>query len=162
MDYYNLDCVSASTMIENNLNGLYKVLEKVGNKEQRNISDTDAIKLIQEMEKQADILDECLDLIEQQINGNGMGNTPVDDEMFAMLQEQYSDVVDLHNTIIDAYNAGLLKNSKEASEALDSIADLINAIGEVEREGLTVEDALEYQQDMIDAVNYLNEMLHYM
>lgn len=158
VDFYDQDYVEADESVEDTLNGIKKTLDSIGERDQDSMTMEEALKLMNILDGHVATLDKCIDKL-QSVDA---GDAQVDDETFAILQDNYDELLELHNTIIDAYNSGQLKQSADVSKTLDDIADLINMIGEVERDGLTMNDVLDYQDYMLQAVETLNELLEYM
>ena len=158
VDFYNQDYVEADESVEDTLNGIEKTLNSIGERDRGSMTMEEALKLMNILDGHVDTLDKCIDKL-QSVDA---GDAQVDDETFAILQDNYNELLDLHNMIIDAYNSGQLKQSEDVSKTLDDIADLINMIGEVERDGLTMNDVLDYQDYMLQAAETLNKLLEYM
>lgn len=159
---YEQSGITGSASIESSLNHAAEVLETVGEKEQDGMTEQDALALLDQMNQEVDALDRCSDQIMKEMEEGDYTTAAVDDEVFAELQDTYKELVDLYNTIVDAYNAGELKQSADAKEILDDAAELLELIGSVEQDGLTMGDAMELEQEMIDTARYLNELLDYL
>lgn len=159
MQCYKLSGIKGNKQLESKLKGVKKVIDEIGDKEQYKITEKQVIDIIEQMTAQAEILDSCLDIIDKAVDENGCGDMVVDDEIFEVLQDNYNDLLTQYNLIVDAYNKGVLKQNKDAETALKYAKEYIDIIGEIEQEQLTLDDALEIQQDMLDVMDTLNELI---
>lgn len=67
-------------------------------------------------------------------------DTVIDDETFAQLQDIYSNLVELHNTVADAVNDGTIEADAETVDLLNQAADVIEEMGDIEQADFTDED----------------------
>lgn len=159
VEYYNMSCMPANSQIENTLTNVGNLLEVIQVQKQGNLTRNQMLSLMQQMTVQAEALNNCMVIIDQQISVNGVGNMPVDEEIYQMLAESYSELVDTHNMVVDAYNAGLIRQGNDVAATLNSIGDFINMIGKFEQFNLTMSDAIEIQQYINEAADFLYELV---
>ncbi len=151
VDLYSEDQIAADADLEDALNQSADAINQMGELTQENISEDDALVLLNAMETLAD----ALYAADEAMMGEVTESTPCSDETFAVLQSNYQLLVEAYNAVSDAYMSDEIEQSDEVEANLNQAKELIESLGEVDQESLAEEDA----ESTIDAMSAINDYL---
>ena len=151
VDLYSEDQIAADADLEDALNQSADAINQMGELTQENISEDDALVLLNAMETLAD----ALYAADEAMMGEVTESTPCSDETFAVLQSNYQLLVEAYNAVSDAYMSDEIEQSDEVEANLNQAKELIESLGEVDQASLVEEDA----ESTIDAMSAINEYL---
>ena len=151
VDLYSEDQIAADADLEDALNQSADAINQMGELTQENISEDDALVLLNAMETLAD----ALYAADEAMMGEVTESTPCSDETFAVLQSNYQLLVEAYNAVSDAYMSDEVEQSDEIEENLNQAKELIESLGEVDQASLAEEDA----ESTIDAMSAINDYL---
>ena len=151
VDLYSEDQIAADADLEDALNQSADAINQMGELTQENISEDDALVLLNAMETLAD----ALYAADEAMRGEVTESTPCSDETFAVLQSNYQLLVEAYNAVSDAYMSDEIEQSDEVEANLNQAKELIESLGEVDQASLVEEDA----ESTIDAMSAINDYL---
>lgn len=151
VDLYSEDQIAADADLEDALNQSADAINQMGELTQENISEDDALVLLNAMETLAD----ALYAADEAMMGEVTESTPCSDETFAVLQSNYQLLVEVYNAVSDAYMSDEIEQSDEVEANLNQAKELIESLGEVDQASLAEEDA----ESTIDAMSAINDYL---
>ena len=151
VDLYSEDQIAADADLEDALNQSADAINQMGELTQENISEDDALVLLNAMETLAD----ALYAADEAMMGEVTESTPCSDETFAVLQSNYQLLVEAYNAVSDAYMSDEIEQSDEVEANLNQAKELIESLGEVNQASLAEEDA----ESTIDAMSAINDYL---
>ena len=151
VDLYSEDQIAADADLEDALNQSADAINQMGELTQENISEDDALVLLNAMETLAD----ALYAADEAMMGELTESTPCSDETFAVLQSNYQLLVEAYNAVSDAYMSDEIEQSDEVEANLNQAKELIESLGEVDQASLAEEDA----ESTIDAMSAINDYL---
>lgn len=151
VDLYSEDQIAADADLEDALNQSADAINQMGELTQENISEDDALVLLNAMETLAD----ALYAADEAMMGEVTESTPCSDETFAVLQSNYQLLVEAYNAVSDAYMSDEIEQSDEVEANLNQAKELIESLGEVDQASLVEEDA----ESTIDAMSAINDYL---
>lgn len=151
VDLYSEDQIAADADLEDALNQSADAINQMGELTQENISEDDALVLLNAMETLAD----ALYAADEAMMGEVTESTPCSDETFAVLQSNYQLLVEAYNAVSDAYMSDEVEQSDEVEANLNQAKELIESLGEVDQASLAEEDA----ESTIDAMSAINDYL---
>lgn len=151
VDLYSEDQIAADADLEDALNQSADAINQMGELTQENISEDDALVLLNAMETLAD----ALYAADEAMMGEVTESTPCSDETFAVLQSNYQLLVETYNAVSDAYMSDEIEQSDEVEANLNQAKELIESLGEVDQASLAEEDA----ESTIDAMSAINDYL---
>lgn len=151
VDLYSEDQIAADADLEDALNQSADAINQMGELTQENISEDDALVLLNAMETLAD----ALYAADEAMMGEVTESTPCSDETFAVLQSNYQLLVEAYNAVSDAYMSDEIEQSDEVEANLNQAKELIESLGEVDQASLAEEDA----ESTIDAMSAINDYL---
>lgn len=151
VDLYSEDQIAADADLEDALNQSADAINQMGELTQENISEDDALVLLNAMETLAD----ALYAADEAMMGEVTESTPCSDETFAVLQSNYQLLVEAYNAVSDAYMSDEIEQSDEVEANLNQAKELIESLGEVNQASLVEEDA----ESTIDAMSAINDYL---
>ena len=151
VDLYSEDQIAADADLEDALNQSADAINQMGELTQENISEDDALVLLNAMETLAD----ALYAADEAMMGEVTESTPCSDETFAVLQSNYQLLVETYNAVSDAYMSDEIAQSDEVEANLNQAKELIESLGEVDQASLVEEDA----ESTIDAMSAINDYL---
>lgn len=151
VDPYSEDQIAADADLEDALNQSADAINQMGELTQENISEDDALVLLNAMETLAD----ALYAADEAMMGEVTESTPCSDETFAVLQSNYQLLVEAYNAVSDAYMSDEIEQSDEVEANLNQAKELIESLGEVDQASLVEEDA----ESTIDAMSAINDYL---
>lgn len=149
VDIYSDEQIAADPELEDALNQSADAINQLGELSQEEISEEDALALVDAMETLADALYAA---VEEMV---GSVEDTCSDETFAVLQENYQLLVDAYNVVADAYLSDEIEQDDEVESHLAQAKELIETLGEVEQTDLAESDA----QSTIDAMLAIYEYL---
>ena len=138
VDLYSEDQIAADADLEDALNQSADAINQMGELTQENISEDDALVLLNAMETLAD----ALYAADEAMMGEVTESTPCSDETFAVLQSNYQLLVEAYNAVSDAYMSDEIEQSDEVEANLNQAS-------------LAEEDA----ESTIDAMSAINDYL---
>lgn len=151
VDLYSEDQIAADADLEDALNQSADAINQMGELTQENISEDDALVLLNAMETLAD----ALYAADEAMMGEVTESTPCSDETFAVLQSNYQLLVEAYNAVSDAYMSDEIEQSDKVEANLNQAKELIESLGEVDQASLAEEDA----ESTIDAMSAINDYL---
>lgn len=151
VDLYSEDQIAADADLEDALNQSADAINQMCELTQENISEDDALVLLNAMETLAD----ALYAADEAMMGEVTESTPCSDETFAVLQSNYQLLVEAYNAVSDAYMSDEIEQSDEVEANLNQAKELIESLGEVDQASLAEEDA----ESTIDAMSAINDYL---
>lgn len=151
VDLYSEDQIAADADLEDALNQSADAINQMGELTQENISEDDALVLLNAMETLAD----ALYAADEAMMGEVTESTPCSDETFAVLQSNCQLLVEAYNAVSDAYMSDEIEQSDEVEANLNQAKELIESLGEVDQASLAEEDA----ESTIDAMSAINDYL---
>lgn len=151
VDLYSEDQIAADADLEDALNQSADAINQMGELTQENISEDDALVLLNAMETLAD----ALYAADEAMMGEVTESTPCSDETFAVLQSNYQLLVEAYNAVSDAYMSDEIEQSDEVEANLNQAKELIESLGEVDQASLAEEGA----ESTIDAMSAINDYL---
>ena len=151
VDLYSEDQIAADADLEDALNQSADAINQMGELTQENISEDDALVLLNAMETLAD----ALYAADEAMMGEVTESTSCSDETFAVLQSNYQLLVEAYNAVSDAYMSDEIEQSDEVEANLNQAKELIESLGEVDQASLAEEDA----ESTIDAMSAINDYL---
>lgn len=132
VDLYSEDQIAADADLEDALNQSADAINQMGELTQENISEDDALVLLNAMETLAD----ALYAADEAMMGEVTESTPCSDETFAVLQSNYQLLVEAYNAVSDAYMSDEIEQSDEVEANLNQAKELIESLGEVDQQAL--------------------------
>jgi len=151
VDLYSEDQIAADADLEDALNQSADAINQMGELTQENISEDDALVLLNAMETLAD----ALYAADEAMMGEVTESTPCSAETSAELQSNYQLLVEAYNAVSDAYMSDEIEQSDEVEANLNQAKELIESLGEVDQASLAEEDA----ESTIDAMSAINDYL---
>ena len=151
VDLYSEDQIAADADLEDALNQSADAINQMGELTQENISEDDALVLLNAMETLAD----ALYAADEAMMGEVTESTPCSDETFAVLQSNYQLLVEAYNAVSDAYMSDEIEQSDEVEANLNQAKELIESLGEVDQASLVGERKRELNrlQKMPEGIN---------
>lgn len=132
-------------------------LDEVGEIEQTEITDADAVELAKSMQQVADGLEQIAQGLDLMAEAGAAQGEMCSDESFAALQDCYASLVELNNVVTDYYlNNDAVAQDDDIEETLNLAQQYIDQVGEIEQSSITEEDALTLVNSMNDVVDGLS------
>ncbi len=154
--YLENDNIEKNEDVEETLNLAKEYIDQVGEINQEDITEADAMELASSM---VDVLDglkmtaEGLDLLAE---AGAAANAGCSDETFAALQEAYVAIVELNGAVSDYYlNTDSVAQDSDIEGVLNQAAEYIDIAGQIKQEDITEADAEELAGSMSDIVDAL-------
>lgn len=156
VDIYTDDQIAADPELEEALNESADAINQLGELTQEEISEDDALALVDAMETLADALYAA---VEEMV---GSIDETCSDETFATLQENYQLLAEAYNVVVDAYMSDEIEQDDEVESHLAQAKELIETLGEVEQTDLAESDAESTIDAMVAIYEYLEAILEAM
>lgn len=151
-EIYTSDEIAANPDIEEVILQTEDVIAQMGELEQGDLTEEDAVTLNETMEIIIETYNNLLDGMEAADNGENGGT--VSDATFAELGGAYDALTDIYNTVAEAYNNSGAENA-DIKAAMDEAYGFLEQMGEITQDSITEEDAEALAQAMIDAAEAL-------
>lgn len=155
---YEMDEIVADADIEDALNQAADVINQMGKITQDTITEEDAETLNSAMCDILDALSYLVDGMETVGDGSASGEA-CSDETFATLQDNYSVLSETYATVEKAYQSGDIEQSAEVEENLSTIASMIELFGEMTQDNVTEEEAVEFNEGMLEIIDVLQKIV---
>lgn len=81
------------------------------------------------------------------------------DDTFEELQDNYSVLSETYATVEKAYQSGDIEQSAEVEENLSTIASMIELFGEMTQDNVTEEEAVEFNEGMLEIIDVLQKIV---
>ena len=154
---YNNDQIAADENINEALSQTAEILETVGNIDQSELNEADALELMESMGELAEALGmvvEGMQTNEEAAAADEMA-APVSNEHFADLQETYAQLTQLYDAVIELYNNDGIAADEDINVALTETEKIMKTVGSINQSELNEADAL----DLMEAMGELAEVL---
>ncbi|MEZ3504984.1 MAG: hypothetical protein K1W25_16315 [Lachnospiraceae bacterium] len=148
-DIYTSDEIAANSAIEEVILQTEDIINQMGELEQADITEEDAVTLNETMELIIETYDNLLDGMEVAESGE-----MVSDETFAVLSETYDTLTDIYNTVATAYNDSGAED-EDIKAAMDEAYSFLEQMGEITQDTITEQDA----EGLAEAMAAAAEML---
>ncbi len=153
---YNSDEIAANPEIESAMSQAADVIIQMGEIEQGMLTEEDAVELNDII---IGIVDGLTEVVEAMEPAGGAEGTPVSDETFGILQENWATLTDIYNQVATAYNNGEIEKNEDFEKLMNQAADILEQIQNISRDDLTEENAVEVNETMILILQGLQEAL---
>lgn len=153
---YNSDEIAANPEIENVMNKAADLIAQMGEVKQDMLTEESAIELNDLIIGVGDNLNKIVESMEL---AGGAEGTPVSDETFGILQENWAVLAESYNQVTTAYNNGEIEKSEEFENLLKKAMEILEQIQNISREDLTEEKAVEVNNTMILIQESIGEAL---
>lgn len=150
-ELYTSDEIAANSEIEEVILQTEDIIAQMGDLEQADITEEDAVTLNETMELIIETYNNIIDGMEVVDHTSG---EMVSDETFATLSEAYDKLTDIYNKVAEAYNNSGAEDA-DIKAAMDEAYDFLEQMGEITQDTITEEDAEELAQSMIAAAEML-------
>lgn len=156
---YNSDEIAANPAIEEAMNQAADVIVQMGEIEQGMLTEEKAVELNDLILGIVDGLTEVVDAMEPAEGAAGEEGTPVSDETFGILQENWSKLTDFYNEVATSYNNGEIEQNEDFEKLMNQAADILEEIQNISRDDLTEEKAVEVNEAMLLVLEGLGQAL---
>lgn len=158
-ELYESDGIEADADIEDILNEASDVINEMGEISQDTITEADADTLNSSM---LDILDALSLLVDGMTETDAASDTSAEgcsDETFAALQDNYSTLAEVYNTVSEAYLSDEVEQNDDIEAALNETQDVMTQMGEISQDAITEEDAEELNDAMLSLLDVLDAVV---
>ena len=152
-ELYENDAIAADAAIEDVMNEAADVINQMGEISQDSITEEDAATLNSAM---LDILDALSSVVDGMTE---VASEACSDETFAILQENYSTLSGVYDTVEAAYMSDEIEQNDEIEEALTQTQDIMAQMGEISQDSITEEDAVELNDSMAALLEVLGAVV---
>lgn len=157
---YNSDEIAANSEIETVMAKAADLIVKMGEIKQDMLTEEDAVTLNDLI---IGIVDSLTVIVQNmEVTGgdaSGAEGTPVTDETFAILQQNWTTLTEFYNQVATAYNNGEIEKSEDFEAMMNQAADILEQIQNISRDDLTEEKAVEINDTMINIQDTFGEAL---
>lgn len=153
---YNTDEIAANPEIEDVMNQAADVIVQMGEIQQDMLTEEDAVTLNDLIIGIVDVLNSVVGEMEPAEGGEG---TPVSDETFGILQENWSTLTNYYNEVATAYNNGDIEQNDDFENLMNQAADILEQIQVISRDELTEENAVAVNDTMIEILDAMQAAL---
>lgn len=158
VDLYTDSQIAADPDLEDALNQSADAINQMGELTQENISNEDALALLDAMETLAD----ALYAADEAMAGEAGATDVCSDETFAILQDNYQLLSESYEAVAAAYLSDEVAQNDEIEAHLAEAQELIESLGEIDQTTLTEADAVSTNDAMIAVNDYLAAILEAM
>lgn len=156
---YNSDEIAANPEIEEVMNQAADLITQMGEVRQDTLSEEDAVTLNDYIIGVVEVLTGVVEEMETTGAADGAEGTPVSDETFGILQQNWATLTDMYNQMATAYNNGEIEKNEDFEKLMNQAAEILEQIQVISRDELTEEKAVEVNDTMILIQEGLGEAL---
>lgn len=156
---YNSDEIAANPEIEEVMNQAADLIGQMGEVRQDTLSEEDAVTLNDYIIGVVEVLTSVVEEMETTGAADGAEGTPVSDETFGILQQNWATLTDMYNQMATAYNNGEIEKNEDFEKLMNQAAEILEQIQVISRDELTEEKAVEVNDTMILIQERLGEAL---
>lgn len=156
---YNSDEIAANPEIEEVMNQAADLITQMGEVRQDTLSEEDAVTLNDYIIGVVEVLTGVVEEMETTGAVDGAEGTPVSDETFGILQQNWATLTDMYNQMATAYNNGEIEKNEDFEKLMNQAAEILEQIQVISRDELTEEKAVEVNDTMILIQEGLGEAL---
>lgn len=157
---YNSDEIAANPEIESVMAKAADVIVKMGEIKQDMLTEEDAVTLNDLIIGIVDSLTVVVQNMEVAGgDASGAEGTPVTDDTFAILQQNWDTLSDFYNQVAVAYNNGEIEESEDFKALMNQAVEILEQIQNISRDDLTEEKAVEINNTMISIQDTFLEAL---
>lgn len=156
---YNSDEIAANPEIEEVMNQAADLIGQMGEVRQDTLSEEDAVTLNDYIIGVVEVLTNVVEEMETTGAADGAEGTPVSDETFGILQQNWATLTDMYNQMATAYNNGEIEKNEDFEKLMNQAAEILEQIQVISRDELTEEKAVEVNDTMILIQERLGEAL---
>lgn len=156
---YNSDEIAANPEIEKVMNQAADLIGQMGEVRQDTLSEEDAVTLNDYIIGVVEVLTSVVEEMETTGAADGAEGTPVSDETFGILQQNWATLTDMYNQVATAYNNGEIEKNEDFEKLMNQAAEILEQIQVISRDELTEEKAVEVNDTMILIQEGLGEAL---
>lgn len=156
---YNSDEIAANPEIEKVMNQAADLIGQMGAVSQDTLSEEDAVTLNDYIIGVVEVLTGVVEEMETTGAADGAEGTPVSDETFGILQQNWATLTDMYNQVATSYNNGEIEKNEDFEKLMNQAADILEQIQVISRDELTEEKAVEVNDTMILIQEELAEAL---
>lgn len=154
---YNSDEIAANSEIEEVMNQAADLITQMGEVKQDMLTEEDAVTLNNYIIGVVDVLNKVVGEMETTGDADAAGGTPISDETFAILQQNWDALSDIYNQVAVAYNNGEIEKNEDFEKLMNQAVEILEKIQNISREELTEENAVEVNNTMIMILEGLAE-----
>lgn len=156
---YNSDEIAANPEIEEVMNQAADVIIQMGEIRQDALTEEDAVTLNNYIIGIVEVLTGVVEAMETTGAADGAEGTPVSDETFGILQQNWDTLSDIYNQVATAYNNGEIEKNEDFEKLMNQAMEILEQIQNISREDLTEENAVEVNNTMMLILERLGEAL---
>lgn len=156
---YNSDEIAANPEIEEVMNNAADLIEQMGQVSKETLTEEDAVTLNDYIIGVVEVLTGVVEEMETTGAADGAEGTPVSDETFGILQQNWATLTDMYNQMATAYNNGEIEKNEDFEKLMNQAAEILEQIQVISRDELTEEKAVEVNDTMILIQEGLGEAL---
>ena len=158
-ELYENDGIAADEAIEDAMNQAADVINQMGEISQDSITEEDAVTLNSAMVDILDALSSVVDGMTTTEGGEEAASEGCSDETFAILQENYSTLSGVYDTVAAAYMSDEIEQNDEIETALAETEDIMSQMGEISQDSITEEDAVVLNDSMASLLEVLGAVV---
>lgn len=158
-DLYENDGIAADEAIEDAMNQAADVINQMGEISQDSITEEDAVTLNSAMVDILDALSSVVDGMTTTEGGEEAASEGCSDETFAILQENYSTLSGVYDTVAAAYMSDEIEQNDDIETALAETEDIMSQMGEISQDSITEEDAVVLNDSMASLLEVLGAVV---
>lgn len=158
-DLYENDAIAADEAIEDVMNQAADVINQMGEISQDSITEEDAVTLNSAMVDILDALSSVVDGMTTTGGGDEAASEGCSDETFAVLQENYSTLSGVYETVANAYMSDEIEQNDDIETALTETEDIMSQMGEISQDSITEEDAVVLNDSMAALLEVLGAVV---
>ena len=158
-ELYENDAIAADAAIEDVMNEAADVINQMGEISQDSITEEDAATLNSAMLDILDALSSVVDGMTMTEGGEEAASEGCSDDTFAILQENYSTLSGVYDTVEAAYLSDEIEQNDEIEEALTQTQDIMAQMGEISQDSITEEDAVVLNDAMLSLLEVLGAVV---
>lgn len=158
-ELYENDGIAADEAIEDAMNQAADVINQMGEISQDSITEEDAVTLKSAMVDILDALSSVVDGMTTTEGGDEAASEGCSDETFAILQENYSTLSGVYDTVAAAYMSDEIEQNDDIETALAETEDIMSQMGEISQDSITEEDAVVLNDSMASLLEVLGAVV---
>ena len=145
--------------IEEVMNNAADLIEQMGQVSKETLTEEDAVTLNDYIIGVVEVLTGVVEAMETTGDATGAEGTPVSDETFGILQQNWAALTEFYNETATDYNNGVYEKNEDFEKVMNQAADILEQIQTISRDGLTEEKAVEINDTMILIQEQMAEFL---
>lgn len=158
-ELYENDGIAADEAIEDAMNQAADVINQMGEISQDSITEEDAVTLNSAMVDILDALSSVVDGMTTTEGGDEAASEGCSDETFAILQENYSTLSGVYDTVAAAYMSDEIEQNDDIETALAETEDIMSQMGEISQDSIAEEDAVVLNDSMASLLEVLGAVV---